>query len=310
VRRAIRGLFVLIALTAALVPARPANASDCPYAITSDGNLYISGNGTAQYFYIRQNSSNYIECRIGGSGNYGSLAYAPNITRIDINTGGGGDTLYVGDASTSGAATITPFLFVQMDGGGSQLHFQDQGEQFNRNISVGDDFVGGLGTIKRFAGVNNLWVYGPAKSPSSVTVYEPMSTGVLAYSYSDNDTFAVVGSGYNDTLKLTDTPSVTWNGQHTARGGGFEAIVVDGSSGNDTIKVKSEASGIKYTLSGGNGIDKITGGPKGETINGGEKADTLNGGPGRDTINGDLGTDTCIGGDGTDTFSTCENVTQ
>lgn len=79
--------------------------------------------------------------------------------------------------------------------------------------------------------------------------------------------------------------------------GQFDRIVVEGGSGDDTIRI-DEINGMFTDTE----LTTINGGRGNDTLLGGSGAETLDGGPGNDTIAGRRGADVVLMGDGDDTF--------
>jgi uncharacterized protein YkwD len=108
-----------------------------------------------------------------------------------------------------------------------------------------------------------------------------------------------MGSNTSDVIDVSQA-----NGHIKVLGRSFRAsavrsIVIDGMSGNDTIRV-SEAIGVRTYLYGGYGSDSIYGGGGGDVIYGGAGNDRLYGRRGTDLLYGGSGIDTLDGGAGTD----------
>jgi Ca2+-binding RTX toxin-like protein len=80
---------------------------------------------------------------------------------------------------------------------------------------------------------------------------------------------------------------------------GYNGMVFNGGTGNDTITV---TSGRNVTINGEGGDDNLTGGPGFDTINGGVGADTLSGAGGNDGLDGGDENDWLVGGDGNDSL--------
>jgi hypothetical protein len=79
-----------------------------------------------------------------------------------------------------------------------------------------------------------------------------------------------------------------------------KAVRLNAFGGDDADVI--EAAQATLVASGGNGIDRITGGPWGDTISGDEGDDVLEGRAGKDTIDGGAGFDTLYGNNGIDTL--------
>jgi Ca2+-binding RTX toxin-like protein len=79
---------------------------------------------------------------------------------------------------------------------------------------------------------------------------------------------------------------------------GIARIVVDGRSGNDSIRI-DESNGV---FEGATTPTILAGGAGRDTLSGGSGDETLLGGPGNDSIDGNRGADTGLLGPGNDTF--------
>ena len=127
-----------------------------------------------------------------------------------------------------------------------------------------------------------------------------------------NRILSVTGTSGDDTVTLSEGTGVV---RATLNGFGreFDTSDVDvvsatGGDGNDRLDATRLLS-VPASLSGGNGIDRINGGPKGDTIqgnggrdfiDGGLGADLISGGGGNDQIRGQGGADHLFGGPGND----------
>jgi hypothetical protein len=114
----------------------------------------------------------------------------------------------------------------------------------------------------------------------------------------------VGGTSGNDTISFTltqnDQIKVTLNG--VQQGGVFSPtghLIAYGQDGDDTIQVASNIS-LPSVLYGNAGNDTLTGGSGADILVGGDGNDTLSGNNGRDLLIGGLGADILNGGNGDD----------
>jgi Ca2+-binding RTX toxin-like protein len=110
----------------------------------------------------------------------------------------------------------------------------------------------------------------------------------------DDELLTVDGTGGDDDLRVRRDDGeivVTLNGNEEGRfdNSDVKEIRLSGLGGDDTIRVEANVRGA--TLRGGDGND---------TLLGGEDGDTLIGGDGNDTLDGKEGSDVYAGGDGFD----------
>jgi Ca2+-binding RTX toxin-like protein len=133
------------------------------------------------------------------------------------------------------------------------------------------------------------------------TVPGSTSATLLASAFSDTTDLTPSGAGLTWTIKGHEQDNVTC--ANVTGGLGVDTItgdartnIIRGGDGVDTI-VGGDGDDTVY---GGIGNDNITGGLGDDTLNGDADDDTIYGGDGNDTINGGAGVDTMIGGDGDD----------
>lgn len=116
----------------------------------------------------------------------------------------------------------------------------------------------------------------------------------------------VVGTSGNDSITLQAAAGgvvrVIFNSVNRGTYAPTGQIIVNAGSGNDTVVV---GGGISRTasLNGGQGNDALTGGGGNDVIDGGEGNDTLRGASGDDMVFGRAGADTLFGGPGKDIVS-------
>jgi PKD repeat protein len=142
---------------------------------------------------------------------------------------------------------------------------------------------------------------GRASAVRTVTV----SAAALQADPSDASKIALVvgGTTGNDTLDFASDGAggvvVTLNGVVLGTFSPTGSVIAYGQAGNDTIRV---GGGINRSavLHGGAGNDKLFGGNGADVLVGGDGADVLNAGNGADVLVGDRGADTLAGSAGDD----------
>lgn len=125
------------------------------------------------------------------------------------------------------------------------------------------------------------------------------TTGVIT----DGDTTIVNTGGGDDTVRLTrdlltGRTVLVVNGQRYLLPES-QHVVIRGGGGNDTIELPGSA-GLRLTVSGSEGDDRITGGGGGEKLLGLDGDDEIDAGPGDDRVVGGAGRDYLDGQDGDD----------
>jgi Ca2+-binding RTX toxin-like protein len=132
-----------------------------------------------------------------------------------------------------------------------------------------------------------------------------------------NGVLTVTGTGGADRIKIERSSSSSLRVEENGRRRNFsyaavQSVVVNSLAGGDRIELEhdgSEAVNKPSTLNGGDGNDRIEGGPNADTVSGGAGNDeirgragndVLSGDAGNDRIDGDSGMDVIFGGDGDD----------
>ena len=95
-----------------------------------------------------------------------------------------------------------------------------------------------------------------------------------------------------------DSDTLT-NFENITGGQGIDSLTGDGNDNKINGGLGND------TLVGGNGNDTLIGGQGNDNESGGQGNDHITGGPGNDTIDGGADNDNCQGGPGTDTVTTC-----
>jgi Ca2+-binding RTX toxin-like protein len=191
----------------------------------------------------------------------------------------------------NGEAVLASYVVVKGDGGANTISLAPEGRRLRVSDSSG--VVAGKGCSQVNA--------------TTADCGAPDYTEVLAEGGDDTVTtdprlaVVVTGAGGNDTITA-----------------GFGTIT--GDEGNDVLTMNApagthaeffdDARNLELeadleeiaSIRGGQGDDRLTGGPEGESLEGDEGADTLAGGAGNDSLNGAEGSDVLNGGDGSDSL--------
>ncbi len=228
-----------------------------------DGNNVLTFNGAtvAEVFGLAANGTRLSLTRDVG----GVTLDMAGVQQINLNTGGGADTLNIGDLTTTDLRVLNVDLG-SSHGAGDKITIQ------GRNVS------------------DNL----------SITSSGPGALDVTGFAYSLHfgnaatvDTVTVKGNAGDDTI--TAVPGVE----------AIAAIILDGGLGNDTLAgsgtllggdgndVLRGGAGPNH-LDGGAGDDTIFAGPGNDTLIGGDGNDLFVGGPGNSTFDGGAGFDTIL----------------
>jgi Ca2+-binding RTX toxin-like protein len=185
--------------------------------------------------------------------------------------------------------------------------------------SDGDDLLdGGAGNDRLDGGVNNDSVHTGTGDNDVVVdlsgndVYWFESTtasisdtdGTNSYHHDSVMDFTFTFDDDDLTVDLTQASTFVMNGtiDGVLNPGGLASIVVNGSSGNDTIDLSGfNAYGVGVALNGGAGNDILSAANIGiNLLTGGDGDDFIYGGGGDDEIHGGAGTDVLYGGQGGD----------
>lgn len=211
-----------------------------------------------------------------------SAAGFPALTRIEVETGDGDDTIIGSeiaalldghdgnDTIISGAGADT------LDGGNG-----------NDSLQAGDgndQIQGGHGhdTIDAGTGADNILA---GHGFDSVLAGDGDDT----VDGSDGSDTILGGAGNDSIVSSQGADSVLGGDGNDTVYGGSEADTIDGEAGNDSLL----GQGARDLINGGDGDD---------FVNGGKGNDSLLGGAGQDYLFGDVGNDTAFGEDGNDTI--------
>ncbi len=283
-------------------------------SVSGYDSVRVNGNGSSNNYTVSQ-----VNGQVKVSDGSASITVASVIQVIEINGGGGDDTINVQALDRVGTATLLTIngdagndtisaagvklglVYLALNGGtgndsltgGNGNDTLDGGDGNDRlDGGLGDDLLlGGLGVDRIIGGDGNDTVFGGDDQDS-------ISGGNGDDSLSgDAGADTIEGGNGNDTID-------GGLGADTLRGdvgndsllGGFDADSLAGGAGNDTLL----GGGSDDTLSGENGNDKLFGEDGNDSISGGDGDDTINGGDGDDTITGDVGNDLIGGANGSD----------
>ena len=258
-----------------------------------------------------------------------------DVERMEINGGGGDDTLTVEDIS---ATDLKKVVFNGGDGNDS-LEAVDAGikviadggasHDFLSGSSIGgitdilkggsgnDTIVGNKGDDLKFGGEGNdrlIWNDGDGsdtmRGGSGYDVVE------VNGSIDDGDNFELKADGDEAVFKRVNLGPFTLNIDDVERmeingGGGDDTLTVEdvsttnlkkvvfnGGDGNDILEASQ--AGVKIIASGGAGHDVLVSGDENDRLKGNNGNDLLSGGNGDDTLLGGAGDDTLLGGNGND----------
>jgi Ca2+-binding RTX toxin-like protein len=258
-----------------------------------NGHLVVIGSNGADTIKLRDTGTNIeLNCDTSTS-TY--TAVASDGTPVDVDAGGGVDTVHIGDA-TYPAQKMTTTVNVALGGDtGDQLVVDDITSSTGALFQLFDDRViinvPNFPTF-RYTGASNLDVLlGSADDSLNVGFPNPVAT-VTADGGGGANTLFLTGTPGGDNIKTINVPAPA----HTATWNSLESVVYSNFS---TVQ-----------LSGGGGSDTLTGGDLSETLVGGAGNDLLRGGAGNDLLEGGSGRDRCIGGTGHDHFKSCEFARQ
>jgi Ca2+-binding RTX toxin-like protein len=122
------------------------------------------------------------------------------------------------------------------------------------------------------------------------TILAQGNLGIATDDTADNIQFTTVGTDLiltiNDSTEVFEASAVTM-------------VYIDSGGGDDRITLPEQIA-MKAYVFGGNGRDRISGGPGSETLIGGAGGDFLNGNDGDDNLRGAGGNDKLYGGEGAD----------
>lgn len=283
-------------------------------SISGYDRVRVNGNGGSNNYTVSQ-VSGQVKVTDGSA----SITVASVIQVIEINGGGGDDTINVQALDRVGTATLLTIngdagsdtitaagmklglVYLALNGGagndsltsGNGNDTLDGGEGNDRlDGGLGNDLLlGGLGVDRLIGGDGNDTAFGgdDQDSISGGNGDDSLSGEVGA------DT--IEGGSGNDTIDgglAADT--LRGDAGNDSLLGGNDADSLLGGAGNDSLI----GGGSDDTLSGEIGNDKIFGEDGNDSISGGDGDDTLNGGDGDDTLSGDLGNDLIGGANGSD----------
>lgn len=145
---------------------------------------------------------------------------------------------------------------------------------------------------------------GGVSSPLSITVDVRSASMTTDPCDPSRMVLSVYGTSGDDTILISPTSDLgevrVWlNGANAGRFSPSGRIIIDGDSGNDTIRIDRRVT-LPAWLEGGDGNDQLEGGGGNDLLDGGLGNDVLRGGPGRNILIGGADSDSLRGGTGDD----------
>ena len=205
------------------------------------------------------------------TGNWQSETFAGSTKNDDLNTGGGGDTLY--------------------GGAGNDKLTGQWGDDTFYGGSGNDELKGGDGNDVLYGGSGNDEIDG---GTGNDTLFGGTGNDEIVADHGDDLVFG--GSGNDEINAGTGNDTVYGGAGNDEIFGDHGDDTIYGGTGNDEINA---GTGNDY-VHGGAGDDEIFGDHGNDTLVGGSGDDTIDGGTGNDVLFGGLGDDFLDGGDGND----------
>ena len=250
----------------------------------------------------------------GGDGNDTIIGSAGNDTVIggrgnDVASLGAGNDTFVWNPG-DGSDTV--------DGGAGNDTLLFNGANVNENIDISANGKGATLTrdvggvtmnltsienidVNALGGADTITVDDLSKTAVKQVAIDLSATPGSGIGDGQVDTVVINGTSGNDTINVTDN-----NGVVTVTGlatdvtiTGFEAtdhLVINGLGGDDIINTAGLGAGMLLTANGGDGNDILIGGTGNDTLSGGAGDDILIGGGGVDTLDGGTGNNTVLQG--------------
>ena len=231
-----------------------------------------------------------------------------SLTKIVVNTGDGTNSLTI-DFTNGSPIPVDGLVYnAGKTGGTDSLVLNNIGSEFasltyqatNRNDAQ--------------------FILEPVSSslPTVITMINHIESMKLTGTQADNVTFDLPAT--NDSVTFSDAPEAGMERfTSTTTPGldfsvvGMKALTINGSNGNDSLRILSldQAFDATLKLTGGDGNDTIDASGARKRVGnalagvstlqfGGDGNDRLTGGTGNDTLLGEVGNDTLVGGDGND----------
>ncbi|MCC1491320.1 calcium-binding protein [Cognatishimia sp. F0-27] len=247
----------------------PGDGNDAINGGTGNDRLEVNGSADAEGEALTVGADDGT-VRVSRAGDSPSELSVTEVETLELNTGGGNDTVTASD-------DLAALIALEMNGGDGDDSLTG---------GDGDDTINGdTGADTLTGGTGNDAITGGTGDDSGVG-----QGGADTLSGGDgNDTLR--GGAGNDALD-------TGTGDDSANGGiGFD--ILTGGGGDDLL----EGGNGFDTLNGGAGNDTLLGNFGNDLLNGGLDDDTLEGGLGFDVLNGDAGNDFLRARDGFDTLS-------
>jgi hypothetical protein len=273
------------------------DAAACSFSMI--GNVVvILGTTTDDTITIRDNPFNsHLECRFGTSGGYTDVGALSGISRIDIDSGIGDDTVSVGDDVSPGSLIVKTVNVALGGGSNDHLKIDDSNEPTGRTFQLSRDTVQiSTGTHVVFTGATFVIVLGGTGN-DSYTASAPLTAGSVLDGGSGTNSLTVfgttdadgfwIGSATNTQLRMAGVPVNYPN---------ISSVIVNGLQGNDFVLLSHDDAGVALTLNLGPAnalglpdddtavVDSVFPGFSGGTVDGVVTPITIDGGTGKNTL--------------------------
>ena len=264
-----------------------------------------------------------------------SAFFAPGLTSVTLNGGGGGDSL---TGSNGNDVIVGAGGSDRLDGGaGNDRMFGGAGADTLIG-GLGNDFMKGLGgsgdrlrggegddTLNGGRGVDRIIETGDVDFTLTNTSLTGLGTDVVQAI----EVAELNGGPSGNTIDVSAFAGfrgftiIRGNGGNDFITGSTRTDVIHGGDGNDTLLGKEGNDQLNGddgndglsgfdgndVLSGGRGYDRLFGGVGDDTLTGGNARDTLIGGDGDDALDGNAADDTLVGGTGNNDASMGDTFT-
>ena len=290
-----RSSLLAAATAAAALAAFPAVASAAPTAAVNGTTITVTGNANDNEDIVIAETGGLIS--VDGNTNLGGNTAAANGTfSLNLNAGGGNDTLTVNTTNLA-ASTInggdgndvlngTAADDVMTGGPGDDtLNGADGNDRIIGNQGS-DDFLGGNG--------NDEMIWNPGDGNDDMDGEGGGGDDAVFNGGDNSEAFSITPNAGRVNFDRITGPINLDVGPTTDR------LVLNGNGGNDSL-ASDQAVTTPMLLNGGVGNDAYTAGGGNDLLNGNDGNDVLNGANGIDRIVGDRGGDTMLGGTGDDT---------
>ncbi|MDE2400198.1 MAG: hypothetical protein KGL90_00845 [Burkholderiales bacterium] len=231
----------------------------------------------------------------------------------DTLVGGAGDDVLGGAAGSIDAGYgidgyITGYSFYdplagntyQGGAGNDTLRGTVRSDIYLFNLGDGQDTIQEAEVTGQPAGQVDVLRFGAGINPGDIVVGRTGSDLVLSHiNGTDKVTikgwYSTAGATTNQVERVEFTGGTVWTNTSLTE----QALVINGTAGNDTLTGAGNYANVIY---GGDGADTITGGSGGDFLYGGSGNDSLTGTDGNDLLDGGEGNDVLDGGRGADTL--------